>query len=157
MSTIAEELTRMQNAKASLATSISAKGVAVPAATKIDGYASLVDQISQGGEHNIIEGEVSLMSMSISISVECDIPSVPLFFNVVLIEDYGTGSDSGTITSCLTTKTNGDNYFSYVRRNLAVGAANGDAYCVLTKTECSTRCYSSAQFPAGKYKYQIIY
>lgn len=49
MSTIAEELTRIQNAKASLATSIAAKGVEVPAVTKIDGYAALVDQISQGG------------------------------------------------------------------------------------------------------------
>lgn len=49
MSTIAGEITRIQGAKNDLATSITNKGVTVPAATKIDGYAALVDQIQQGG------------------------------------------------------------------------------------------------------------
>ena len=46
---IASELSRLQQAKSDLATSIAAKGVTVPAATTIDGYAALVDQIQQGG------------------------------------------------------------------------------------------------------------
>ena len=45
---ISTEITRLQGAKASLKTSIENKGVNVPSATKIDGYAALVDQISQG-------------------------------------------------------------------------------------------------------------
>ena len=49
MGTIAQELTRIQNAKASLKTSIENKGVTVPSATLIDGYPALVDQISGGG------------------------------------------------------------------------------------------------------------
>ena len=49
MGTIAQELTRIQDAKSDLATSIANKGVTVPAATKIDGYAALVDQIQTGG------------------------------------------------------------------------------------------------------------
>lgn len=46
---IANELTRLQNAKTALATSIANKGVTVPAATKLDGYAALVDSIQTGG------------------------------------------------------------------------------------------------------------
>lgn len=46
---IATEITRLQNAKSALATSIEGKGVTVPAATKLDGYAALVDSIQAGG------------------------------------------------------------------------------------------------------------
>ena len=46
---IATEITRLQNAKLALATSIGNKGVTVPAATKLDGYAALVDSIQTGG------------------------------------------------------------------------------------------------------------
>ena len=46
---IASELNRLQQAKSDLATSIENKGVTVPAATTLDGYAALVDQIQQGG------------------------------------------------------------------------------------------------------------
>lgn len=62
MSTIADELTRIQNAKASLATSIAAKGVEVPASTKIDGYSSLVDQIAQGGGQTHANGTFTIAS-----------------------------------------------------------------------------------------------
>lgn len=64
MSTIAEELTRIQNAKAALATSIAAKGVEVPAATKIDGYSALVDQIAQGGGIEVATGDFTLATVS---------------------------------------------------------------------------------------------
>lgn len=46
---ISTEIARLQQAKSDLATSIAAKGVTVPAATTIDGYAALVDQIQTGG------------------------------------------------------------------------------------------------------------
>ncbi len=46
---ISTEISRLQQAKSDLATSITNKGVTVPAATTIDGYAALVDQIQQGG------------------------------------------------------------------------------------------------------------
>lgn len=46
---IASELNRLLQAKSDLATSIANKGVTVPAATTIDGYAALVDQIQTGG------------------------------------------------------------------------------------------------------------
>lgn len=46
---IATEITRLQTAKADLKTAIEGKGVTVPSATKIDGYADLVDSIPSGG------------------------------------------------------------------------------------------------------------
>ena len=46
---IATEITRLQTAKAAIATAIGAKGVTVPPTTHIDGYAALVDQIASGG------------------------------------------------------------------------------------------------------------
>lgn len=46
---IATEITRLQTAKADLKTAIEGKGVTVPSATKIDGYADLVDAIETGG------------------------------------------------------------------------------------------------------------
>lgn len=46
---ISTEIARIQQAKSDLKTSIEGKGVTVPTATKIDGYAALVDQIQQGG------------------------------------------------------------------------------------------------------------
>ena len=46
---VASEITRLQNAKSALATSIGNKGVTVPASTTLDGYSALVDQIQTGG------------------------------------------------------------------------------------------------------------
>jgi len=52
MADIATNLTRIITAKSDLKTSIEAKGVSVPSATKIDGYSALVDQISTGSNPN---------------------------------------------------------------------------------------------------------
>lgn len=46
---IASEITRLRGAKSDLKDAIEGKGVTVPSATKLDGYADLVDAISQGG------------------------------------------------------------------------------------------------------------
>lgn len=52
---IATEITRLQTAKADLKTSIEGKGVTVPSATKIDGYADLVGSIPSGGGGYTVE------------------------------------------------------------------------------------------------------
>ena len=49
MSTIAENLTRIQQAKADIKTAIEAKGVSVPSSATIDTYDDYVSQISGGG------------------------------------------------------------------------------------------------------------
>ena len=46
---LSSEITRLQNAKSALKTSIEAKGVTVSDSTLISGYAALVDQIPTGG------------------------------------------------------------------------------------------------------------
>jgi hypothetical protein len=61
---IANELNRLLQAKSDLATSIAAKGVTVPAATTIDGYAALVDQIQQGGGTLPYDAEVEYLQSS---------------------------------------------------------------------------------------------
>lgn len=58
---IASELSRLQQAKSDLATSIENKGVIVPAATTLDGYAALVDQIQQGGGSLPYDAEVEYL------------------------------------------------------------------------------------------------
>ena len=57
---IANEIARLQQAKSDLATSITNKGVTVPAATTIDGYAALVDQIQTGGDSPLPQGAVEI-------------------------------------------------------------------------------------------------
>ena len=47
--TISDELTRLQNAKSALKTSIENKGVTVSDSTLLSGYSALVDQIQTGG------------------------------------------------------------------------------------------------------------
>lgn len=46
---IVSEIIRLQNAKASIKTSIENKGVEVPSVTTLDGYSSLIDSIPSGG------------------------------------------------------------------------------------------------------------
>ena len=46
---IKTEITRLQNAKASIKTAIEGKGVTVPDSAKLDGMAALIDSISSGG------------------------------------------------------------------------------------------------------------
>ena len=46
---IATEISRLTSAKASIKSAIEAKGVSVPASTKLDGYAALITSIPSGG------------------------------------------------------------------------------------------------------------
>jgi hypothetical protein len=57
---IASEISRLQGAKSDLKTSIEGKGVTVPSATKIDGYAALVDQIQQGGGGTTVDSDADV-------------------------------------------------------------------------------------------------
>lgn len=49
LNSLNSELNRINSAKADIASAITAKGVAVPAGTSIDGYAGLIGNIQQGG------------------------------------------------------------------------------------------------------------
>lgn len=75
---IASEITRLQNAKASIKTSIEGKGVTVPSSTTLDGYATLIDSISGGGGGgtNVSTGTFTgddTISASFNVAFEPDI------------------------------------------------------------------------------------
>lgn len=63
---VASEITRLQNAKASLKTAIEGKGVTVPAIAKIDAYPALVEIISGGSIEDLITKE-NLVRICINI------------------------------------------------------------------------------------------
>ena len=66
---LSSEITRLQNAKSALKTSIEAKGVTVSDSTLISGYAALVDQIPTGGGGgnedliNLIERDITTLNI----------------------------------------------------------------------------------------------
>lgn len=66
---VADEILRLQQAKSDLATSIENKGVTVPAATTLDGYAALVDQIQQGGSSLPYDAEIEYVETNGSVLV----------------------------------------------------------------------------------------
>lgn len=65
---IATEITRIQGAKADIKASIEGKGVTVPSQTKIDGYASLIDEIPAGTDTDGLDGFLSVTSKTIATS-----------------------------------------------------------------------------------------
>ncbi len=85
---IATEITRLQTAKADLKTSIEAKGVTVPSATLISGYAALVDQISGGSglpdsdglvDLTIVNGDQTKASFSLYYMPVCILRGSPQY------------------------------------------------------------------------------
>lgn len=90
---VATEITRIQGAKADLKTSIEAKGVTVPSATLISGYAALVDQISGGGgipdsdglvDLTIVNGDQTKASFSLYYMPVCILRSSPPYSELYL-------------------------------------------------------------------------
>lgn len=82
---IATEITRLQTAKADLKTAIEGKGVTVPSATKIDGYADLVESIETGGG-GIAADDIAKRTITGGIS---------LSNSVTQIKDYAFNGCSG--------------------------------------------------------------
>jgi len=96
---IASEISRLQSAKADLKTAIEGKGVTVPSATTLDGYANLVDSISGGG------GSVTVESLSVTDNGTYTAPSgtaySPVTVNVQQDIDIKTVSSSISNTKAL--------------------------------------------------------
>ena len=74
---IATEITRLNNAKASIKSAIEAKGVTVPQDAKIDSYSVYIEQIPQGGGEyepicftSLEDGNTFQLNKEISISVD---------------------------------------------------------------------------------------
>lgn len=82
---IASEISRLQQAKSDLAASIENKGVTVPAATTIDGYAALVDQIQQGGTPLPYDAEIEYLESTGTQWINTGIKPSP---NIVVTIDF---------------------------------------------------------------------
>ena len=105
---VAREITRLQGAKADLKTAIEGKGVTVPSATKLDGYADLVDDIQTGG------GGASVTSISAVYT-----PSTTVFLSTNLSELYDDLVVTATIGTSLQVIVSSDEYA--LSGTLAVG------------------------------------
>ena len=94
---VASEITRLQDAKSALKTSIEAKGVTVSDSTLISGYAALVDEIQTGGGG----GDDVLRDL-----IERDITTLNIPSGTTKIGDYAfqncTGLTSVTIPNSVT-------------------------------------------------------
>lgn len=103
---ITSELNRLQQAKSDLATSITNKGVTVPAATTIDGYAALVDQIQQGGGALPYDAEIQYLQ-STGADAYIDTNIVPLTTDDFYCEYYlvtplnTTADSSASLFGCM--------------------------------------------------------
>ena len=91
---VADEILRLQQAKSDLATSIENKGVTVPAATTLDGYAALVDQI-QTGSTLPYDAEVEYLQSSGTQYINTGIRSSNNVFIKLYVYDYFNSSHLG--------------------------------------------------------------
>lgn len=92
---IASEIARLQQAKADLKAAIEAKGVTVPAATTIDGYAALVDQIQQGGGTLPYDAEVEWLGGDAASYIDTGIKASGILHIKIYLVDYFTSGMLG--------------------------------------------------------------
>ncbi len=95
---IATEITRLQGAKSDLKTSIEAKGVTVPSATLISGYAALVDQIETGGGGGVPDSD-GLVDLEISTGDQSNVFSFTLEYIPTYLRRYAPSSAISTLNS----------------------------------------------------------
>lgn len=79
MPTINDELLRIEQAKAAIATAIGGKGVTVPANAKIDDYADLIDAIQTGGGSDDTFEKVIKRTIT-SVDIPSGITYIPDYF-----------------------------------------------------------------------------
>ena len=89
---ISSEISRLQTAKEDLAASIEAKGVTVPAATKLDGYPALVDTIQTGSGG----GGVTVEALSVTSNGTYTAPAGTAYSPVTVNVSGGGGEPVST-------------------------------------------------------------
>lgn len=114
---IATEISRLQTAKANIKTAIENKGVTVPSSTTLDGYSSLINQISGGGGSNPLKFGV----------IRPDAELIKTFsYDKYIVEDEGvtipayntstqTLKASKSLTETITTDLTTYNYYVLIR------------------------------------------
>ena len=113
---LSSEITRLQNAKSALKTSIEAKGVTVSDSTLISGYAALVDEIQTGGGG----GNEDLINL-----IERDITTLNIPSGTTKIGTYAfswcSGLTSVTIPESVTSIDSSAFYFCYGLKSVTIG------------------------------------
>lgn len=137
---IASEITRLQQAKSDLATSIANKGVTVPSTTTLDGYAALVDQIQTGGSPPIDVAKIEYLESTGTqyIQLACNVSAGTYFAaGGVIIPIYTSAQQDYTVfganpydqfNAAFYSKNNTTNritYFSLIGLNGASGGWGG--------------------------------
>lgn len=89
---IASEITRLQNAKAAIKAAIEGKGVTVPAATKFDGMAPLIEAIEAGGGGGITTGVYIPTSTGTDHVITHGLGVVPKLFAIYAGDYVSSGS-----------------------------------------------------------------
>lgn len=89
MATIADNLSRIQSAKADIKTAIEAKGVTVPSSATIDTYSTYVSQISGGGG-GMTEDDELLLSTALTDLNDRKIDASDVKANYQKKGDYAT-------------------------------------------------------------------
>ena len=100
---VQSEITRLENAKNSISTAITNKGVTVPSGTKLDGMAVLIGSIESGGANlqtksvtytangtatiTPDEGYDGLSSVDVTVDVVADVPLVTVTFKATQFGD----------------------------------------------------------------------
>ena len=140
---ISSDLTRIQNAKSSLATSITNKGVTVPSGTKIDGFAALVDQISSGLVYETGTYKPTADIAHPSISFTGSHATRPFFVGIVDAEASIASTDSvqywsifSLVDFCNSVQVNSTSYryarTTYGYKTSSGGSTSGDNISSLT-------------------------
>lgn len=139
---IATELSRLQQAKADLETSIEAKGVNVPAGTKLDAYPALVDTISSTLTGDAAVGEVlanktfysndpaSKLTGTMPNNGEVDTDITAVAQSVTIAQGYHNGSGTVQIAAADQAKLIAGN----IKSGVTVLGVNGDSNVVDTSS-----------------------
>ena len=146
---IASEITRLQTAKADLKTSIESKGVTVPSATTLDGYANLVNQISSGGgSNNYVEGTFTINSATSQYNLTSVIK--PKMIAIIYSDPF---SGSGLVTIGWTKSSNGISQTILVNLGNSTYTFKNEDYVEFNADGTLLKRFGSYNLPAGTYKY----
>lgn len=146
---IASEITRIQGAKSDLATAIAAKGVTVPAATKLDGYASLVSNIPMLKLYTMRpDAELVKTYTGDRLLITDDGVTMPEYKTTSATTLLAAANLSGTVTLDY------DNYDWFILERFLTAPVYSTATPAKSRNEFSVGsiCYELVNIPANSFK-----
>lgn len=160
---VATEITRLTNAKAALKTAIEGKGVTVPSATKLDGYAALVGNISTGSPATVATATKTVGSSNAS-SLAFTVSGKPKMFVVqISLASSGSYLTNSSTSTYLVSSVAGDGtnvYTTAVRYNSSGTRAAREYYYTTGSTSYNNGTFTvtagNGSFAANQ-TYRLIY